>query len=76
MVNEVKWKGRAILECELCGSGYGDLETAERCEQYCYQHGKPSPALAQKCLRKPTTRVGPIAASHVASGKRQRDALS
>lgn len=54
MVNEYESGGRVIFECEFCGFGYGDLETAERCEQYCYQHGKPSPALSQKHLHKPT----------------------
>jgi hypothetical protein len=62
MVNELRWKGRTIFECELCGFGYGGLETAERCEQYCYLHGKPSPKLCQKSIRKPPVHVDPIAA--------------
>lgn len=33
MVNEVKLKALTAYECELCGSAYADLETAERCEQ-------------------------------------------
>ena len=41
MVNEYKLRGRSIFKCEFCGFDYGDLETAERCEQYCYLHGKP-----------------------------------
>jgi hypothetical protein len=60
MVNELRWKGRIIMECELCGSGYGDIDTAERCEQYCYFHGKPSPILTQKSIRKPRIQVDSI----------------
>jgi len=60
MVNEAKWRGRTVFECELCGSSYGDLETAERCEQYCYVHGSPSPTLGQKSLRKLPVQVNPI----------------
>jgi len=70
MVNEARWSGGTVFECELCGSGYGDLETAERCEQYCYLHGRPSPTLRQKSLRKPAVQVDPIATrSGVASSQ-------
>lgn len=48
MVNEAKWREHTIFQCELCGHSYVDLETAERCEQYCYLHGRPSPTLTQK----------------------------
>jgi hypothetical protein len=53
MVNEVSHKGRIIYACEVCGFGYADLETAERCEQYCFSHGHQSPKLAQKAIRRP-----------------------
>jgi hypothetical protein len=62
MVNEARWKGKTVYECEICGSGYLDLETAERCEQYCCSHGSPSPKITQKAVRKPTVRVNDIAA--------------
>ncbi|MGA2310301.1 MAG: hypothetical protein ABSG57_12245 [Candidatus Bathyarchaeia archaeon] len=39
---------RTIFQCELCGHSYADLETAERCEQYCYSHGRPSAMLTEK----------------------------
>jgi hypothetical protein len=42
MVNGVRWRGQTIYECEICRFGYLELETAERCEQYCYSHEKPS----------------------------------
>jgi len=60
MVHEIKWKKRIILECELCGLGYGDVETTEHCGQYCRLHGSPSPTLTQKSLRKMPVQVDPI----------------
>jgi hypothetical protein len=48
MVSEAKWRERTIFQCELCGDSYADLETAERCEQYCYSHGRPSLTLTEK----------------------------
>jgi hypothetical protein len=61
MVNEVIWRGQTIYKCEICGSDYLQLETAERCEQY-YSHEKPSIKITQKAIRKPSARVDPIAA--------------
>jgi len=62
MANEARWKARTLYECEICGFGYADLETAERCEQYCYSHDSSSPKITQKAIRKPPVRVDPIAA--------------
>jgi hypothetical protein len=67
VVNEFKRKEQIVFACELCGSAYGNIELAERCEQYCYLHGKPSPALMRKCLGKPTPREDFIAASQAGS---------
>jgi hypothetical protein len=62
MVNEVRWRGQTIYECETCGFGYLELEIAEHCEQYCYSHKKPSFKITEKAIRKPPARVDPIAA--------------
>jgi len=62
MVNEASWKGQSIYECELCGYGYTDLETAEECEQYCYSHGSNSPKITRKAARKPPAPNDPIVA--------------
>ena len=62
MVNEARWKGKTIYECELCEFGYADLETAENCEQYCYSHDSNSPKITRKATRKPPVRNDPIAA--------------
>jgi len=59
VVSELKSTSGAIFLCELCGFGYGDLETAERCGQYCYTHGRTSTALAGKAVHKPRGRVIP-----------------
>jgi hypothetical protein len=42
MVNEVEKSRLTVYVRELCRSTYGDLETAERCERYCYSHGHSS----------------------------------
>ncbi len=62
LVNELSRKGQTIFECELCGHGYTDLETAERCEHYCYSHGSHSPKITRRAIRKPSVQVDPIAA--------------
>jgi hypothetical protein len=62
VVNEAKWRGKTIYEYEICGFGYLELETAERCEHYCYSHEKGSMKITQKAIRKPSARVDPIAA--------------
>ena len=58
MVEQVPDKKlRSVYLCELCGFGYVDLETAERCEQYCYTHATSSTKLVQKAVRKPSVQV-------------------
>ena len=59
-VNEVRRKKQIIYECELCGFGYSEPETAEHCEQYCYSHGKTSSKIARKAIRKPILLAEPI----------------
>jgi hypothetical protein len=57
MVDELKRKGETVYTCELCGFGYSDLETAERCEQYCDSHGNSSTEITQKAIYRPSVRV-------------------
>jgi hypothetical protein len=59
VVRELKRMSETIFLCELCGFGYRDLETAERCEQYCYTHEHTSVLLVQKAVYKPRGRVIP-----------------
>jgi hypothetical protein len=62
MVNELKGKRETVYLCEICGFGYGDLDTAERCEQYCDTHGSCSLEIIQKAIHKPSVRVMSVAA--------------
>lgn len=57
MVYEINRRGRSVYQCELCLFGYGDLETAERCEQYCATHKSCSPKIMQKAIYKPEPQV-------------------
>jgi len=62
MVSEFKRKGEAVLQCELCGFGYKDLDMAERCEEYCDIHGSCSLDITKKAIYKPNVRVMSILA--------------
>jgi len=57
MVDEMKKGGKTIYLCELCGFGYADLETAERCEEYCDLHGSCSLEITQRAVYRPSVRV-------------------
>jgi hypothetical protein len=57
MVNEFERKVGTVFQCELCGFGYQDLDTAERCEEYCNTHGSCSPEITKKAIYKPNIRV-------------------
>ncbi len=61
MVDELKRKNETVYLCELCGFGYGDLDTAEKCEQYCDTHGSCSLQITQKAIYKPAIRVMSVA---------------
>jgi hypothetical protein len=62
MVSERVTKKSLVYLCELCGFGYSDIDTAERCEHYCYSHDKPSPRITKKAIRKPSVQLDPIPA--------------
>jgi hypothetical protein len=57
MVNEFERKDGTVFQCELCGFGYEDLDTAERCEEYCDTHGSYSPEITKKAIYKLNVRV-------------------
>jgi hypothetical protein len=61
MVDELKRKNETVYLCELCGFGYSDLDTAEKCEQYCDTHGSCSLQITQKAIYKPAVRVMSVA---------------
>jgi hypothetical protein len=55
MVTEFKRKIGTLFQCEICGFGYLDLDTAERCEEYCDIHGSWSIAITDKAAYRPLT---------------------
>ncbi len=57
MVNELERKIGTVFQCELCGFGYQDLDTAERCEEYCDTHGTYSAEITKKAIYRPSVRV-------------------
>ena len=59
MVNEFERKIGAVFQCEICGFGYKDLDTAERCEEYCGTNGSSSIDIAIKAVYKPSTYLIP-----------------
>ena len=62
MVNETTRKEQIVYECEICGFGYGNLDAAEHCEEYCNTHGHCSPEIVKNALYKPTTQLLPVTA--------------
>lgn len=57
MVEKVRNGGLTVYTCELCGFGYGDLDTAERCEQYCHTHASCSPEIMRNAIYRPQHKV-------------------
>jgi len=53
MVYEINRRARTIYQCGLWLLGYGRLEDAERCEQYCATHQSCSPKIMRKAIFKP-----------------------
>lgn len=49
--------------CEVCGSGYRNLDTAEHCEQYCSLEMQSSPTIRQKAIYQPRVEIIPTASS-------------
>jgi hypothetical protein len=57
MVNEFERKIGTVFQCEICGFGYKDLDTAERCEEYCDINESCSIEITKKAIYKPSTYV-------------------
>jgi len=53
MVKEFKHNEVTVYQCELCDLGYGDIETAERCEAYCNTNGSCSLEITAKAVYRP-----------------------
>ena len=57
MVCESIRRTDVIYHCEICGFGYTDLGTAERCEEFCDTHGFSSEEILRKAIFRPLTQV-------------------
>jgi hypothetical protein len=57
MVNEFERRIGTVFQCEICGFGYKDLDTAERCEEYCDIHGSCSTEITEKAIYRPKAHV-------------------
>lgn len=47
MVREMSSNGQRIFICEICDLSYEDRSWAEKCEEYCTQHGACSLEITQ-----------------------------
>ncbi len=61
-VEAIKVRDDTVYQCELCGYGYDDLITAEKCEQYCDIHGSYSRAIIAHAILKPSVDPIPVTA--------------
>ena len=61
MVNDHrKHDGATFFLCEFCGFGYGDIDTAEDCEQYCGTRGIVSADIRRRAVHVPRVQVVPM----------------
>ncbi len=59
MVTEVTLGNQLVYQCDLCGFGYEQLETAEGCEEHCTTKGFTSSGIARKAVIVPRVQVIP-----------------
>ena len=64
MVNKLSFNRAAVYLCEVCGSGYRSLDTAEHCEQHCSLEMESSPIIRQKAIYEPNVEIIPVSSSH------------
>ena len=57
LVERTHSKYGLIYICELCGFGYSDVETAERCEEFCDLHGGSALNINCMAVFRPRIRV-------------------
>jgi len=50
MVSEIEHKGEIIFLCDLCGFGYKERETAEKCEAWCAAYQSCSLEIMKKAV--------------------------
>jgi len=55
MVSELFRKGMIVYLCDVCGFGYADMNTAERCEQLGYSNNEST--IQKRAIYKPKVKV-------------------
>ncbi len=57
LVSQVVRKDKIVYVSEISGFGFEDMDTAERCEQYCCSHGTHSATITRKAVYEPRIQV-------------------
>lgn len=52
MVLEERFDGDDAFRCEVCGFHYEEQATAERCEDFCREHGSCSSTITEQALER------------------------
>jgi hypothetical protein len=53
MVKEKKIDSQVLFLCEICGLGYEDRETAQKCEEWCRKTGTCNVDISKKAVYSP-----------------------
>lgn len=54
MVKEKEVKNKKFFQCDVCGHGYLDKETAQKCEAWCRKTGTCSAEITKKAVYFPS----------------------
>ena len=53
MVREFEQEDMPVFQCTECGFIYNNSELAEKCQEYCENHGQPNPDITSKAMKQP-----------------------
>ena len=59
MVSEKKVGNKILFVCDICGLGYEDRETAQKCEEWCGKTGTCSIEITKKAVYFPNMPTRP-----------------
>jgi hypothetical protein len=54
MVKKKEVDDKEFFQCDVCGHGYLDEETAHKCEVWCQEKGSCSPVITKKAVYFPS----------------------
>jgi hypothetical protein len=52
MTTETEHEGETAYRCDDCGMHYKNQETAEKCEEYCREHGLCNSEITEKSMER------------------------